>query len=75
MKEKDTLIKAYSEKESLVLILKDKLEQYGIITTVQNDSGDSFLRGAPIALDLYIQQIDLKKAGPIIYEFIKKNKG
>jgi hypothetical protein len=74
MKEKDTLIKAYSGTEVLVHILKDKLEQNGIIAAIQNDSGDSFFRGTPIAIDLYIQQFDLKKAEPIISEFIKKNK-
>jgi hypothetical protein len=73
MKEKDKLIKAYSGTEGLVNILKDKLEQNGIIATIQNDSGDSFLFGTPIALDLYIRQLDIKKAEPIIREFVKKN--
>jgi hypothetical protein len=44
MKEKDTIIKAYSGTEGLVHILKDKLELNGIIATVQNDSGDSFFK-------------------------------
>jgi len=73
MKEKDTLIKAFSGSEGLVHILKDKLEQDGIIVTIQNNSGDSFLGGTPIALDLYIRQNDFKKAEPIIREFVKKN--
>ena len=73
MKEKDTLIKAYSGTEGLVQILKDILEQNGIIATIQNNSGDSFLGGTPIALDLYIRQNDIKKAEPIIREFVKKN--
>jgi hypothetical protein len=73
MKEKDNLIKAYSGTEVLVHILKDKLEQNGILATIQNDSGDSFFRGTPIALDLYIRQLDIKKAEPIIQEFVKKN--
>ena len=73
MKEKETLIKAYTGTESLVHILKDKLEQNGIITTIRNNSGDSFLGGTPIALDLYLRQNDIKKAEPIIREFIKKN--
>ena len=54
-------------------ILKDKLEQNGIIASIQNNSGDSFFGGTPIALDLYIRQNDIKKAEPIIREFIKKN--
>jgi len=73
MKEKDTLIKAYSGTEGLVHILKDNLEQNGIIATIQNNSGDSFLGGTPIAIDLYIRQNDIKKAEPIIREFVKKN--
>ncbi len=73
MKSKDTLVKAYSGTESLVQILKDKLEQNGIFVSIQNNSGDSFLGGTPIALDLYIRQTDIKKAEPIILEFIKKN--
>ena len=73
MKEKDILIKAYSGSEGLVHILKDKLEQNGIIATIQNNSGDSFLGGTPIALDLYIRQNDIKKAEPIIRDFVKKN--
>ena len=73
MKEKDTLIKAYSGTESLVHILKDKLEQKGILATIRNNSGDSFLSGTPVALDLYIRQLDIKKAEPIIREFVKKN--
>ena len=70
MKEKDKLIKTYSGTEGLVQILKDKLEQNG---TIRNDSGDSFFSGTPIAIDLYIRQLDIKKAKPIIQEFVKKN--
>ena len=73
MKEKDALFKAYSGTEGLVHILKDKLEQNGITATIRNNSGDSFLGGTPIALDLYIRQNDIKKAEPIIREFAKKN--
>jgi hypothetical protein len=73
MKEKDTIVKAYSGSEGLVNILKDKLEQKGIIATIQNNSGNSFLGGAPIALDLYIRQNDIKTAEPVIREFVKKN--
>jgi hypothetical protein len=75
MKEKDNLIRVYTGNEVLVFILKDKLEETGISTTIQNDSHDNFLRGVPTAIDLYIQQFDLKKAEPVISEFIKKNKG
>lgn len=73
MKEKDNLIRVYTGTEVLVFILKDRLEETGIATTIQDDSNDNFLRGVPTAIDLYIQQSDLKKAAPIISEFIKKN--
>lgn len=73
MKEKDNLIRVYTGTEVLVFILKDRLEETGIATTIQDDSNYNFLRGVPTAIDLYIQQSDLKKAAPIISEFIKKN--
>jgi hypothetical protein len=73
MNEKDKLIRAYSGTEGLVHILKDKLEQNGILASIRNNSGDSFLSGTPIALDLYISQLDIKKAESIIQEFVKKN--
>jgi hypothetical protein len=75
MKEKDNLIRVYTGTEVLVFILKNKLEETGISTTIQNDSHDNFLQGVPTAIDLYIQQFDIKKAEPIISEFVKKNKG
>lgn len=69
----DKLFKAYSGTEGLVHILKDKLEQNGIAASIQNTSGDSFLGGTPIALDLYIRQNDVEKAEPVIKEFMEKN--
>jgi hypothetical protein len=73
MKENNKLIKVYSGNEITVIMLKGKLENTGISASVQNDSSDRFLRGTPIAIDLYIQQFDLKKAEPIINEFIHNN--
>ena len=70
---KDKLFKAYSGTEILVHILKDKLEQNGILATIQNDSGDSFMKSTPIAVDLYILEVDINKAEPIIQEFVKTN--
>jgi len=74
MKTNNKLIRIYSGTEVLVNMLKGKLEITGISTIIQNDSNDSFLRGVPTALDLYIQQFDFEKAEPVISEFIKKNK-
>ena len=73
MKTNNKLIRIYSGTEVLVNMLKGKLEITGISTIIQNDSNDSFLRGVPTALDLYIQQFDFEKAEPVISEFIKKN--
>jgi hypothetical protein len=73
MKEKDKLIRAYSGTGTLVHILKDKLAQDGISSTIHNDSGDSFLNVTPAVIDLYIQQSDLNKAQPIIQDFMRKN--
>ena len=69
----DKLFKVYSGTEILVHILKDKLEQNGIQATIQNDSGDSFMKGTPIAVDLYIRELDINKAEPIIQEFVNTN--
>jgi hypothetical protein len=55
------LIRVYTGREMTVISLKDKLGKNGISAAIQNDSTNSFLRGVPIAIDLYIQQSDLKK--------------
>jgi hypothetical protein len=73
MKDKDKLIRVYSGNEVNVNLLKGRLDIAGIYAAIQNDSDDSFLRGVPTAVDLYIQQSDYKKAEPIINEFINKN--
>jgi hypothetical protein len=73
MKDKDKLIRVYSGNELNVNLLKGRLDIIGIYAAIQNDSNDSFLRGVPAAIDLYIQQSDYKKAEPIINEFINKN--
>ncbi|MGC1390950.1 MAG: hypothetical protein WA816_07915 [Bacteroidales bacterium] len=74
MKEKEKLIRIYTGKEIYVISLKEKLEVIGISATIRNDSNDSFLRGVPAAIDLYIQQSDYDKAEPLINEFIRNKK-
>jgi len=74
MKEDSKLVRVYSGNEVKVNLLKGRLEIAGISATIRNDSNDSFLRGVPVAVDLYIQESDLKKAKRIISGFIKKNK-
>jgi hypothetical protein len=73
MKKSDKLIKVYTGTEVLVYILKSKLEEKGISCSIQNDSNNSFLRGVPAAIDLYIQQTDFQKAEPLIKKFISNN--
>jgi hypothetical protein len=74
MKEKGKLIRVYTGSEIYVISLKDRLEKIGISASIQNDSTNSFFSGVPIAIDLYIQEIDYKKAEPIITDFIKTSK-
>ena len=75
MKNKNELIRVYSGTEISVLHLKEELEESGISSMMQNDfrSGISagFIGGVPSAIDLFIMESDLKKAEPIINDFIK----
>ena len=73
MKSENKLIRVYTGSEILVISLKDKLGENGISSTIQNDSNDSFFRGIPIAIDLYIKQSDFENAEHIINKFIRKN--
>ncbi len=77
MKEKSNLIRVYSGTELTVNLLKDDLEKFGISSMIQNDfnSGVSagFSGGCPSSIDLFIQELDLGKAEPIISEFSKTN--
>jgi hypothetical protein len=72
--EKD-LIRVYTGTEIYVIHLKEELEENGISVLMQNDfqSGISagFVGGVPSAVDLYISESDMKKAEPIIADFIK----
>jgi hypothetical protein len=78
MKENDNIIRIYTGTELTANLLKDELEKIGIIGIIQNDfeSGTSAgIAGDPSAIDLFIQESDLKKARPIIVDFLKINKG
>jgi hypothetical protein len=78
MKENDDIIRIYTGTEITVNLLKDELEKIGITGVIQNDfeSGTSAgIAGNPSAIDLFIQQSDLKKAKPILADFLKINKG
>ena len=77
MKNGDNLIRVFTGSEILVIILKERLDEAGISALVKNDyqSGITvgFVASVPSAIDLYIQESDLKEAEPIINEFIQKN--
>jgi hypothetical protein len=78
MKNENDLIRVFSGTEITVNLLKDELESVGISAMIQNDfqSGITagFFGGGTSAVDLFIQEIDEKKALPIIDEFLKNNK-
>ena len=77
MKEKSNLFRVYSGTELTVNLLKDELEKFGISSMIQNDfnSGVSagFSGGVPSSIDLFIQELDLEKAEPILREFRETN--
>jgi hypothetical protein len=79
MKEKNNLIRVYTGTELTVNLIKNELEKIGISSLIQNDfnSGVSagFSGGVPSAIDLFIQDIDLMKAEPIISGFMELKKG
>jgi hypothetical protein len=77
MKGNSNLIRVYSGTELTVNLLKDELEKFGISSMVQNDfiSGVSagFSGGVPSSVDLFIQELDLRKAELILSEFRETN--
>ena len=77
MKGNSNLIRVYSGTELTVNLLKDELEKFGISSLIQNDfnSGVSagFSGGVPSSIDLFIQELDLGKAEPILREFRETN--
>jgi len=77
MKNGNDLIRVFTGTEVLVYLLKERLEEVEISALIKNDfqSGLTvgFISGVPSAVDLYIQESDLKDAEPIINEFIQDN--
>ena len=77
MKGNSNLIRVYSGTELTVNLLKDELEKFGVSSMIQNDfnSGVSagFSGGVPSSIDLFIQELDLGKAEPILREFLNTN--
>jgi len=77
MKNGNNLIRVFTGTDVLVYLLKERLEEVEISALIKNDfqSGLTvgFVSGVPSAVDLYIQESDLKEAEPIINEFIQNN--
>jgi hypothetical protein len=77
MKKGNNLIRVFTGTEVLVYLLKERLEEVGISALIKDDfqSGITvgFVGGVPSAIDLYIQESDLKEAEPIFNEFSKNN--
>ena len=77
MKEKNKLIRVYSGTIMAVNLLKGELEKSGIAVVIQNDFNSGaiagFSGGVPSAIDLFIQELDLEEAEPIINGFIQSN--
>lgn len=70
----DRLYKAFTGSEIEVILLQGELEENGIpsMTRDGSTSGVSqFYGGAPSAMDLFIEESDLEKAGPVIEEFLQ----
>ena len=77
MKNGNNLIRVFTGTEVLVYLLKERLEEVEISALIKDDfqSGITvgFVSGVPSAIDLYIQESDLKAAEPIFNEFSKNN--
>ena len=75
MKMKNDIIKIYTGTEVSVIYLKGILEEIGITAMIKDNFQSSisagFVEGTPSAIDLFIQKSDLKKAEPIIKDFIQ----
>ncbi|MGE5395220.1 MAG: putative signal transducing protein [Candidatus Saccharibacteria bacterium] len=71
------LIRIYSGSEITALLLKDELEQAGVMSMIKNDfqSGviAGFSGGVPSDVDLLIEESYLAKAEPVVSQFLKVN--
>jgi len=78
MEKNDDLIRIYTGTDITVNLLKTELEKVGIFGIIRDDFDTGVSAGIaanPSAIDLFIQESDLKKAKPILVDFLKINKG
>ncbi len=78
MKEEDNLIRVFTGTEITASILKEELGKNNIPAIIKNNYNSGiiagFSSGTSSSIELYIQEIYLKKAEPIIKQFILINK-
>ena len=66
------LMKVFSGSEILAIALKEKLAEAGVETTKKDNIQSARLGGfgaADLAVDVFIQEADNKKANPVIEDF------
>ncbi|MGV8137891.1 MAG: DUF2007 domain-containing protein [Mangrovibacterium sp.] len=72
------LVCVYSGTEITINLLKEILEESGIPAFIQNDFNSGvtagFGGGTTSTIDLFIDETDLQKAGPIITDFSTRQK-
>jgi hypothetical protein len=77
MDDSSEIVKVYTGTEITIALLKSELEKAGIVPLLKDDfaSGvaSGFFGGAPSAIDLYVQESDLKRAEPILRAFMEIN--
>jgi len=78
MNDKNKLIRIYSGTELTGNLLQSELEKIGISCIIRNDFNSAITAGFSVgfssAIDLLIQEFDLKKAEPIVTEFNENNR-
>jgi hypothetical protein len=72
MKKEHNLIRVFTGDEISAIHLKGELEKIGISSMIRNDFQSGVAAGfggVPSAVDLYLQEKDLKEAGPLVDGF------
>lgn len=78
MHNNDELVKILTDSEITLSLLKEALEDFGILSIIKNDFDNGFsagyiATGFPKVVDLYVNESDRAKAEEFIKEFLKNN--
>ena len=78
MKYDDELVKVLTDSVITLNLLKEELEDFGILSLIKNDYDNGFSAGYvatsfPNVADLYVNESDRIKAETFINEFLKNN--